>query len=92
MVLFSPSMDREETADCQGEDQQLVKERHWLRRDACQRAEASQGAAAGRGAAAQPAQPAGQGQPAGEQQRYFELVLYTLLSILEVPFEVNKKM
>ena len=89
MVLFSPCMDREETANCQGEDQQLVKERHWLKRDARQRAKASQGA--GRGATAQPAQPAGEGQPAGEQQRYFELVLYTLLSILEVPLEVNKK-
>ncbi len=34
---------------------------------------------------------AGERQPAGEQQGYFELVLYRLLSTLEVPFEVNKK-
>ncbi len=40
---------------------------------------AGRGVAAGRGAAA--------GQ---EQQQYFDLVLYTLLSIVEVPFEVNK--
>ena len=73
--------------DCQGKDQELAKEWHRLRRDARQKAAAGQGAAAGRGAAAQ---PAGERQPAREQQRYFELALYTLLSILEGPFEVNK--
>ncbi len=71
---------RNQATGWQGEDQQLAKEWHRPRRDTLQRA------AAGRGAAGQ---PAGVRQPTRAQQRYFELVLYTLLSLLEVSFEVN---
>ncbi len=89
MVLFYSSMDRDKLPTAKekitaGQGAAPAKKRRPPKSSSRPGSGSRQGS---RGAAAQ---PAGERQPAGEQQRYFAHVLYTLLSILEVPFKVNK--